>query len=99
MAGFDVLDQSIEVKLSIGYLPETPRFIRKWRSRNLSVPFVAKLKGIPAGEVQKRVDEACRRTAIADVKNTIMGKLSKGYRQRVGCAQAIITIRPCQFSG
>jgi len=52
--------------------------------------FVAKLKGIPSGEIQKRVDEVCERTAIAEVKNTIIGKLSKGYRQHVGLAQAII---------
>jgi ABC-2 type transport system ATP-binding protein len=52
--------------------------------------FVAKLKGIPSGEIKKRVDEVCDRTSIAQVKDTIIGKLSKGYRQRVGLAQAII---------
>jgi ABC-2 type transport system ATP-binding protein len=89
VAGFDVLDQSIEVKKRIGYLPETPPLYPEMEIATY-LTFVAKLKGIPAGEVQKRVDEACERTAIADVKNTIIGKLSKGYRQRVGLAQAII---------
>jgi ABC-2 type transport system ATP-binding protein len=57
---------------------------------NTYLTFVAKLKGIPHAEIQKRVDEVCERTAIADEKNKIIGKLSKGYRQRVGLAQAII---------
>jgi ABC-2 type transport system ATP-binding protein len=52
--------------------------------------YVAKLKGLPGAEIPKRVDEVCERTAIADVKSTIIGKLSKGYRQRVGLAQALI---------
>jgi ABC-2 type transport system ATP-binding protein len=52
--------------------------------------FVAKLKNIPSADVKKRVDEVCDRTAISSVKNTIIGKLSKGFRQRVGIAQAII---------
>jgi ABC-2 type transport system ATP-binding protein len=89
VAGFDVLDQSIEVKKRIGYLPETPPLYPEMEIVTY-LTFVAKLKGIPAGEIQKRVDEACERTAIADVKHTIIAKLSKGYRQRVGLAQAII---------
>jgi ABC-2 type transport system ATP-binding protein len=89
VAGFDVLDQSIEVKKRIGYLPETPPLYPEMEISTY-LTFVAKLKGIPAGEIGKRVDEACERTAIADKKNTIIGKLSKGYRQRVGLAQAII---------
>jgi ABC-2 type transport system ATP-binding protein len=52
--------------------------------------FVAKLKGIPAGDITRRVNEVCERCAVAHVKNTIIGKLSKGYKQRVGLAQAII---------
>jgi ABC-2 type transport system ATP-binding protein len=52
--------------------------------------FVGKLKGLSGSEVQKRVDYVCDRCAIADVRNQLLGKLSKGYRQRVGLAQAII---------
>ena len=51
---------------------------------------VARLKGIPNADITKRVDEVCERTAIGDVKSKIIGKLSKGYRQRVGLAQAIV---------
>jgi len=52
--------------------------------------FVGKLKGLSGSDLQKRVDYACERCAIADVKKKLLGKLSKGYRQRVGLAQAII---------
>src|ERR1700691_86211 len=89
VAGFDVLEQSLEVKKRIGYLPETPPLYPEMEI-NTYLTFVAKLKGIPHAEIQKRVDEVCERTAIADEKNKIIGKLSKGYRQRVGLAQAII---------
>jgi ABC-2 type transport system ATP-binding protein len=89
VAGFDVLEQSLEVKKRIGYLPETPPLYPEMEVSSY-LAFVSKLKGIPSGEIKKRVDEVCDRTAISGVKNTIIGKLSKGYRQRVGLAQAII---------
>jgi ABC-2 type transport system ATP-binding protein len=89
VAGFDVLDQSLEIKKRIGYLPETPPLYPEMEI-SAYLTFVAKLKGIPAHEIKKRVDEVCERTAIAEVKDKIIGKLSKGYRQRVGLAQAII---------
>src|SRR6204780_4741851 len=87
--GFDFLEQAHEVKKRIGYLPETPPLYPEMEIATY-LTFVAKLKGIPAGEIKKRVDEVCERTAIAAVKNKIIGKLSTGYRQRVGLAQAII---------
>jgi len=89
VAGFDVLDQPLEVKKHIGYLPETPPLYPEMEVSNY-LTFVAKLKGLPGGEIKKRVDEVCERTSIADVKDKIIGKLSKGYRQRVGLAQALI---------
>jgi len=89
VAGFDVLEQPFEVKKRIGYLPETPPLYPEMEVSTY-LTFVSKLKGVPAGEIPKRVAEVCDRTAIASVKNTIIGKLSKGYRQRVGIAQAII---------
>jgi len=89
VAGFDVLEQPHEVKKHIGYLPETPPVYPEMEVADY-LTFVAKLKGIPSAEISKRVDEVCDRTAIGDVKNKIIGKLSKGYRQRVGLAQAII---------
>jgi ABC-2 type transport system ATP-binding protein len=89
VAGFDVIEQSIDVRKNIGYLPETPPVYPEMAVSDYLV-FVAKLKNIPSADIKKRVDEVCERTAITGVKETIIGKLSKGYRQRVGIAQAII---------
>ncbi len=89
VAGFDVIEQSLDVRKNIGYLPETPPLYPEMEVADY-LTFVAKLKNIPSADIKKRVDEVCDRTAIASVKNTIVGKLSKGFRQRVGLAQAII---------
>jgi len=89
VAGFDVLEQPLEVKRRIGYLPETPPLYPEMET-NEYLKFVGKLKGLSGSELNKRVDYVCDRCAIADVKTKLLGKLSKGYRQRVGLAQAII---------
>src|SRR6202047_1942621 len=89
VAGFDVLEQSFEVKKRIGYLPETPPLYPEMRTAEY-LQFVGSLKGLSKNELAKRVDYVCDRCAIADVKDKLLGKLSKGYRQRVGLAQAII---------
>jgi ABC-2 type transport system ATP-binding protein len=89
VAGFDVLEQPLEVKKRIGYLPETPPIYLEMETAEY-LKFVGKLKGLSGADLQKRVDHVCDRCAIADVKNKLLGKLSKGYRQRVGLAQAII---------
>ena len=89
VAGFDVLEQPIEVKKRIGYFPRRRRSIPRWRLAN-TCKFVGKLKGLSGAELEKRVDYVCERCAMADVRNKLLGKLSKGYRQRVGLAQAII---------
>src|ERR1700733_1266491 len=89
VAGFDVIEQSLDVRKNIGYLPETPPLYPEMEGGDF-LTFVAKLKGIPSADVAKRVNEVLERTALGNVRNTIMGKLSKGYRQRVGIAQAII---------
>jgi ABC-2 type transport system ATP-binding protein len=89
VAGFDVLEQPLEVKKRVGYLPETPPIYPEMETSEY-LKFVGKLKGLSGSEVQKRVDYVCDRCAIADVRNQLLGKLSKGYRQRVGLAQAII---------
>ncbi len=89
VAGFDVLEQSFEVKKRIGYLPETPPLYPEMRTAEY-LQFVGSLKGLAKAELAKRVDYVCDRCAIADVKDKLLGKLSKGYRQRVGLAQAII---------
>jgi ABC-2 type transport system ATP-binding protein len=89
VAGFDVLEQPMEVKKRIGYLPETPPLYPEMEVREY-LTFVGKLKGMSGASLALRVDEVAERCAIADVKSKLLGKLSKGYRQRVGLAQAII---------
>jgi len=89
VAGFDVLEQPMEVKKRIGYLPETPPLYPEMETAEY-LKFVGQLKGLWGAELQKRIDYVCERCAIADVRNKLLGKLSKGYRQRVGLAQAII---------
>jgi len=89
VAGFDILEQPLEVKKRVGYLPETPPLYLEMETVEY-LQFVGKLKGLKGPELSKRVDYACERCSITDVRNKLLGKLSKGYRQRVGLAQAII---------
>ena len=89
VAGFDVLEQPYEVKKRIGYLPETPPLYPEMRTKEY-LEFVGKLKGLSGDELAKRVDFVLQRCSVVDVKDKLLGKLSKGYRQRVGLAQAII---------
>jgi ABC-2 type transport system ATP-binding protein len=89
VAGFDVLEQPLEVKKRIGYLPETPPIYPEMETAEY-LKFVGRLKGLSGADLEKRVAYACERCAVVDVKTKLLGKLSKGYRQRVGLAQAII---------
>jgi ABC-2 type transport system ATP-binding protein len=89
VAGFDVFDQPIEAKRRMGYLPETPPLYPDMTVREY-LTFVARIKGVPAGERKARVERAMTRTWVSDMKDRHCGKLSKGYRQRVGLAQALL---------
>src|SRR6185312_8568155 len=89
VAGFDVLEQPLEVKKRIGYLPESPPVYPEMEVEEY-LRFVGSLKGLRGADLGRRVDESAERCAIADVRKRLIGKLSKGYRQRVGLAQAII---------
>jgi len=89
VAGFDVLEKPLEVKRRIGYLPETPPLYPEMRTDEY-LGFVGKIKGLRGPELSKRIDFVLDRCAVADVKDKVLGKPSKGYRQRVGLAQAII---------
>lgn len=89
VAGYDVFEKPYEVKKHIGYLPETPPVYPEMSIRDY-LTFVGKLKGMGGAELKRRADEVMTRCAVADVKDKLISKLSKGYRQRVGLAQAII---------
>jgi ABC-2 type transport system ATP-binding protein len=89
VAGFDVFDQPIEAKRRTGYLPETPPLYPDM-SVSEYLDFVAKIKGVPSSDRRARVQYVMGRTRIADMANRLCGKLSKGYKQRVGLASALI---------
>lgn len=89
VAGFDVFEQSHEVKKHIGYLPEAPPLYPEMSVEDY-LTFVARLKNVPASEVKSRTEQVMDRCAVADSRSRLISKLSKGYRQRVGLAQAII---------
>jgi ABC-2 type transport system ATP-binding protein len=89
VAGYDVFEQPIEAKRRTGYLPETPPLYPDMTVRDY-LTFVARIKGVPRNERKTRIGEMMDRTRIADVADRHCGKLSKGYRQRVGLAQALL---------
>lgn len=89
VAGFDVFEQPMEVKRRVGYLPETPPLYRELSVGDY-LGFVAELRGIPRGERLRRVGDAMERVGLRGWERRIVGSLSKGYRQRVGLAQALV---------
>jgi ABC-2 type transport system ATP-binding protein len=89
VAGFDVFDQPVEAKRRTGYLPETPPLYPDMTVREY-LDYVARIKGVASKERKARVDAVMTRTHVADMADRHCAKLSKGYRQRVGLAQALI---------
>ncbi len=89
VAGFDVAEDPLEVKKRIGYLPELPPVYPDMTVTEY-LDFVGRIKGVARGDLKKRVDEVSEKTSVTDVRDRQIGKLSKGYRQRVGLAQALI---------
>src|SRR3984885_6176881 len=89
VAGFDVIGEPLEVKRRICYLPETPPLYPEMSAAEY-LEFVGKLKGLSGPALRQRIDFVTGRCNIDDVKHKLLGKLSKGYRQRGGWAQAII---------
>ena len=89
VAGYDVFTHPMEAKRRTGYLPETPPLYPDMTVREY-LDFVARIKGVPSAERKSRVDTVMKRTHVDDMAARHCGKLSKGYRQRVGLAQTII---------
>ncbi len=89
IAGFDVFNSPVEAKRRTGYLPESPPLYPDMTVREY-LNFVARIKAVSGGERRQRIDYAMGRTSISDMANRLCGHLSKGYRQRVGLAQAIL---------
>ena len=87
--GFDVVEQSLQARRKIGYLPETvPLYTDMTVSGYLK--YMGTLRGMPPRNIKRRVSEVVDICRLGDYHKTIIGKLSKGFRQRVGVAQAII---------
>ncbi|MEH2054164.1 ABC transporter ATP-binding protein [Nostoc sp.] len=89
IAGYDVHENSLAVRQRIGYLPETPPLYPDMTVEGF-LDFVARIKGVPAGDRPNKVTAAIERCNLEDKRRVIIRKLSKGYRQRVGIAQAIV---------
>src|SRR5688572_8237276 len=89
VAGFDVFEQPLEVKRRIGYLPETPPVYPEFLVGEY-LSFVADLRNIPRDRKAAKIDAVLQRCELGDVRKRLIGNLSKGYRQRVGLAQALI---------
>ncbi|PYS39109.1 MAG: MFS transporter [Acidobacteria bacterium] len=91
--GFDVFENPIDVRRRIGYLPENPPLYVEMTVTGY-LRFVAKIKGVPKERLDSEVADVMERTSITDVKDRVIAKLSKGYKQRVGIAQALLNDPP-----
>ena len=91
--GFDVFENPLDVRRRIGYLPENPPLYLEMPV-NVYLRFVAKIKGVPRDQLENEVLRVMERVNIVDVKDRIIAKLSKGYKQRVGIAQALLNDPP-----
>ncbi len=90
VAGFDVFENPVEVKQRIGYLPEVPPVYTDMYV-NEYLTFVAKLKGVPSEKIASMVDSSLQKTNLQEVHKRLIKNLSKGFRQRVGIAQALVS--------
>src|SRR5271154_5096893 len=89
VSGFDVARDSLEVRRHIGYLPEAPPLYLDM-TVTAYLEFVARIKNIPADRRRARVDDALEKTNLGDKRNQLIKRLSRGYKQRVGLAQALV---------
>ncbi|HLH32529.1 MAG TPA: ABC transporter ATP-binding protein [Terriglobia bacterium] len=91
--GFDVFENPLDVRRRIGYLPENPPLYLEMTVAGY-LRFVAKIKGVPKDRLDSEVERVMERVNITDVRDRITAKLSKGYKQRVGLAQALLNDPP-----
>ena len=91
--GFDVFDNPLDVRRRIGYLPESPPLYLEMTVAGY-LRFVAKIKGVPKQNIENEIARVMERVSITDVRERIIAKLSKGYKQRVGLAQALLNDPP-----
>ena len=89
ICGFDVFEQSFEIRKLIGYLPETPPLYTDMLVFDYLI-FSAKLRNIPSSKAPAAAERVIEKCSLKDVRNRIIGRLSKGYQQRVGIAQALV---------
>lgn len=90
VCGFDIFENPIEVKKRIGYLPETPPLYSDMLVSEY-LKYVAELKQVPGTKIKSYVDSALEKTQLTLVKNRLIQNLSKGFKQRVGIAQALVS--------
>ena len=89
VAGFDVFQQSIQVRQSVGYMPEMAPLYTDMKV-NEYLRFRAELKGLSGHAMRRRVGEVMELTGVTDMRKRLIGNLSKGYRQRVALADALV---------
>ncbi len=89
VAGIDVVSDPVHAKEKIGYMPENVPLYKELQVHEY-LQFIAEIKGVPKDKIEARINKAMEEAGAAEVRNMIIGKLSKGYRQRVGLAQAIL---------
>jgi ABC-2 type transport system ATP-binding protein len=89
VGGFDIFDQSMDIKNITGYLPENPPIYTDLVVKDY-LKFVAQIKGVDKSNMAKEIDTVVEKASIGDVKDRVIGKLSKGFKQRVGLAQSLL---------
>ncbi|MGH9857121.1 MAG: ABC transporter ATP-binding protein, partial [Acidobacteriota bacterium] len=89
VAGFDILTQSMEVRKRIGYMPENPPLYNEMTVSSF-LRFISRLKRVPKSKEKQRMDYVIQKCNLEAVNGRLIGHLSRGFRQRVGLAQALI---------
>lgn len=89
VGGYDIFDQSMQIREITGYLPENPPVYTDLVVKDY-LNFVAQIKGIDKNKIKSEVDSVIEKANVGDVKSRVIGKLSKGYKQRVGLAQCLL---------